>query len=115
MFFNTGLRHNLAVRTSTVYVLTAGVCNNPVKYFTDKNVGLWLKYPRILPAMPSKFWNWSIYSSLFAKGISETGIHTTDLQLSLKPAQQTHSTHSTEAQAAAAAALSWVGVQWLQF
>ena len=36
MIFNTGLRQSLAVRTSTVYVLTARLCRNPVKYFTDK-------------------------------------------------------------------------------
>ena len=28
-----------AVPTSTVYVVTAGVCRNPVKYFTDKKEG----------------------------------------------------------------------------
>ena len=36
MIFNTGLRHNLAVRIYTVYILTARLCRNPVKYFTDK-------------------------------------------------------------------------------
>ena len=36
MIFNTGLLQTPAVPTSTVYVVTAGVCNNPVKYFTDK-------------------------------------------------------------------------------
>ena len=36
MIFNTRLRQIPAVPTSTVYVVTAGVCNNPVKYFTDK-------------------------------------------------------------------------------
>ena len=36
MIFNTGLLHNLAVPTYAAYVVTARLCNNPVKYFTDK-------------------------------------------------------------------------------
>ena len=36
MIFNTGLRQMPAVTISTVYIVTAGVCPNPVKYFTDK-------------------------------------------------------------------------------
>ena len=36
MIFNTGLGQMPAVRTSTVYVLRAGIWPNPVKYFTDK-------------------------------------------------------------------------------
>ena len=36
MIFNTGLRQTPAVTISTVYIVTAGVWRNPVKYFTDK-------------------------------------------------------------------------------
>ena len=36
MKYLTGLGQNPAVTISTVYIDTAGFCNNPVKYFTDK-------------------------------------------------------------------------------
>ena len=36
MIFYTGLLQSLAVPTNTVDVVTAKLCNNPVKYFTDK-------------------------------------------------------------------------------
>jgi hypothetical protein len=36
MKYLTGLLQSLAVPISTVYIDTARLCNNPVKYFTDK-------------------------------------------------------------------------------
>ena len=36
MIFYTGLGHNLAVPITTVDIVTARLCPNPVKYFTDK-------------------------------------------------------------------------------
>ena len=36
MKYLTGLGQNPAVAISTVYIVTAGFCPNPVKYFTDK-------------------------------------------------------------------------------
>ena len=36
MIFYTGLLQSLAVPTNTVDVVTAKLCSNPVKYFTDK-------------------------------------------------------------------------------
>ena len=36
MIFNTGLLQTSAVPIYAAYIVTAGVCNNPVKYFTDK-------------------------------------------------------------------------------